>query len=258
MRLAVLACAVALALCGSAHGATPFSVDASDLWYNASEEGWGVNIAQQGDVAFLTLFVYGDDSKPTWFVASDLQGARDGTTVTYSGDLLATTGPAFSAPRFDPALVTRTKVGTAVFTVINGTDATLSYTVSGRNVVKRVVRQTWRENNATGTYIGYVGGTCATSVNGPEESLTFVVTQAIPAFRMSTTGTSGASCGYTGTYTQQGRLGSVDGTFSCSTGRSGSFSLDAIEASPDGLLARLTTQIGTCTFTTRLAGIRRN
>jgi len=256
MRLAVLACA--LALCTSAHGATPFSVDASDLWFNPAEAGWGVNIAQQGDVAFLTLFVYGDDNKPTWFVASDLQGVKDGSTVTYSGDLFATTGPTFSAAKFDPTLVTTTKVGTAVFTVINGTDATLSYTVNGRNVVKRVVRQTWRENDATGAYIGYVGGTCATAVNGPEESLTFVVTQAMPAFRMSTTGTSGASCGSTRKYTQQGRLGSVDGTFSCSNGRTGSFSLDAIEASPDGMLARLTTQVGSCTFTTRLAGIRRN
>jgi len=245
-------------LCGSAHAATPFSVDASDLWYDAAESGWGVNIAQQADIAFLTLYVYGDDNKPTWFVASGMQGVKDASTVVYTGDLYATTGPSYGAARFDPAQVATTKVGTAVFTVANGTDGTLNYTVNGRSVVKKVVRQTWRENNATGAYIGYVGGTCATTVSGAEESITFVVTQAIPAFRMTTTGTSGTSCGYTGTYSQQGRLGYVTGTFTCTTNRSGSFSLEAIETSPDGMLARLTTQVGTCSFATRLGGIRRN
>lgn len=88
--------------------------------------------------------------------------------------------------------------------------------------------------------------------------MTFLVTQAMPLFRLNTTGTSGVSCGYTGNYAQHGRLGSVDGTFTCSNNRSGNFSLDAIEASPDGILARLTTQVGACSFTTRLAGIRRN
>jgi hypothetical protein len=256
MRLAVLV--LCLALCAAARAATPFSVDASDLWYNASESGWGVNIAQQADIAFLTLYVYGDDNKPTWFVASAMQGVKDGTTVTYTGDLFATTGPAYSAARFDPAQVTTTKVGTAIFSVADGTDGTLNYSVNGRSVVKKVVRQTWRENNATGAYIGYVGGTCATTISGAEESMTFIVTQAIPAFRLATTGTSGVSCGYTGVYSQQGRLGTAQGTFTCTNNRSGNFTLDAIEASPDGMLARLTTQVGTCTFTTRLAGIRRN
>jgi hypothetical protein len=256
LRLLVLACC--LALLGSARAATPFSVDASDLWYNGSESGWGVNIVQQGDIAFLTLYVYGDDNKPTWFVASSMQGVKDATTVTYTGDLFATTGPAYAGARFDPALVTTTRVGTAIFSVADGTDGTLNYSVGARSVVKKVVRQTWRENNATGSYIGYVGGTCATTVSGAEESMTFVVTQAIPFFRMTTAGTSGLSCGYTGTYTQQGRLGFVDGTFTCSNNRTGPFRLEGIEASPDGMLARLTTQVGTCTFTTRLAGIRRN
>jgi len=256
MRIAVLACCLALG--GTARAATTFSVDASDLWYNAAESGWGVNIAQQEDIAFLTLFVYGDDNKPTWYVASAMQGVKDGTTVTYTGDLYSTTGPAFSAPRFDPAQVTTTRVGNAIFSVADGTDGTLNYSVNGRSVVKKVVRQTWRENNATGSYIGYLGGTCATTISGVEESMTFLITQAMPLFRLNTTGTSGVACGYTGTYTQQGRLGFVEGTFSCSNNKTGSFRLDAVEASPDGILARLTTQVGTCSFTTRLAGIRRN
>ena len=62
MRYTILALVAACAL-GLAHAATPFSVDASDLWYNPAESGWGVNLAQQGDTAFLTLYVYGSDGK---------------------------------------------------------------------------------------------------------------------------------------------------------------------------------------------------
>jgi len=40
------------------------------------EDGWGMNIAQQGDTLFATVFVYGSDRRPTWYVAS---------SITYSG-----------------------------------------------------------------------------------------------------------------------------------------------------------------------------
>ena len=51
------------------------TIDYGDLWYNApaeSQGGWGVNVAQQGDVLFATLFVYGQDAKPHWYVASSV------------------------------------------------------------------------------------------------------------------------------------------------------------------------------------------
>ena len=94
---ALFACA-ALA-CLPARAATPFSVDASDLWFNPAEQGWGVNIAQQWDTVFLTLYVYGSDNKPVWYVASSMVGARTGGVgdVRFVGDLFSTTGPAFPA-----------------------------------------------------------------------------------------------------------------------------------------------------------------
>ncbi|HZZ94101.1 MAG TPA: hypothetical protein VFE23_16190 [Usitatibacter sp.] len=260
MRLIALA---SIVLCGLglriAHAATPFSVDASDLWYNPAESGWGVNLAQQGDTVFLTLYVYGSDNKPTWYVASGMQGQKTGAgpgEVSFSGDLYATTGPAFSGA-FDPGAVATSRVGTATFDITGGTMGTLTYTVNGTRVVKQVVRQTWRENNAGGNYIGYLSGSCATTTTGPEESITFTITQSTPAFFMNTTGTTGVSCGYDGKYSQDGRLGHVEGTVSCTNGKTGTFVLDAIEASTDGLVTHLTTKVGTCTLTSRLAGIRR-
>lgn len=253
---AFLACAALAVL--PAHAATPFSVDASDLWYNPSESGWGVNIAQQADTAFLTLYVYGTDNKPTWYV-STMTGTRTGGVgdLRFSGDLLSTTGPAFNAGTFDPNAVVRTRVGSVTLDIVGGTQGTLTYNVNGTGVTKKIVRQTWRENNASGGYIGYLQGSCATTSTGPEESMTFTINQAFPNFSMNTAGATGISCGYTGSYSQDGRLGHAEGNFSCSNGKSGTFSLDAMEASTDGIVTHLTTKVGSCTLTSRLAGIRR-
>ena len=48
----------------------------------------------------------------------------------YSGSLIKTSGPAFSAVPFDPDAVTRTVVGTATVTFANGNAATFSFQVS--------------------------------------------------------------------------------------------------------------------------------
>lgn len=259
MRLkpCLLAAVFTTSLC--ARAATPFSVDASDLWYNPAESGWGVNIAQQGDTAFLTLYVYGADNKPTWYVASGLTGVKTGGPgdVRFTGDLFASTGPAFNAGTFDPNAVVRTRVGSVTLDIAGGTQGTLSYNVNGMGVVKKIVRQVWRENNASGNYIGYLQGSCATSTSGPEESMTFTINQAFPNFSLNSTGASGVSCGYNGAYSQDGRLGHADGNFSCSNGKSGTFSFDAMEASTDGIVLHLTTKVGSCSLTSRMAGIRR-
>jgi hypothetical protein len=257
MRIAVAVLAAILAFPLASPAATPFSTDASDLWYNPAEAGWGMNLAQQGDIAFLTLYVYGADGKPTWYVASSLQASVTGTTITYTGDLFSFTGSPFNAA-WDPNALRNTKVGSVTFTMVGGTQGSLTYTVNGVRVAKPVVRQTWRENNATGSYIGFLGGSCATSINGPEESMTISINQAFPIFQMNTTGFSGVSCGYSGMYSQDGRLGSVDGTFNCSNGKSGTFSIDAMEAGVDGFVARLTTKVSTCTYSSRFAAMRRN
>jgi hypothetical protein len=250
----LLALAAALA-CASAFAATTYSTDASDLWWNPDESGWGVNVEQQGDTVFLTLFVYGADSKPTWYVASALQGTKTATTLSFAGDLFATTGPVFSGT-FDPNAVTVTKVGTATFQLTDSANATFTYTVNGTRVQKLVTRQTWRVNDATGTYIGYLGTSCAASTNTGEESMTFTISM-LPTFNLATT-TNFTSCGYSGTYAQAGRLGHVDGNFNCANGRSGTFTLDGIEASPDAVMGRLTTRTSNCNLSGRLAGIRRN
>jgi hypothetical protein len=44
--------------------ATPQPIDATDLWINPSESGWGISVYHQGATLFASLFVYGPDGQP--------------------------------------------------------------------------------------------------------------------------------------------------------------------------------------------------
>src|SRR4051794_3341309 len=83
--------------------------DVTGLWYNPNESGWGMNVIQQSSVLFITIFVYGPDGRPTWYVASDTRFVA-GTAVKYTGPLYATTGPYFGGT-FNPNAVSARQVG---------------------------------------------------------------------------------------------------------------------------------------------------
>ena len=109
-----------------------------DLWWAASgsESGWGVNLTHQGDTIFATWFTYDVDGTPLWLSAT----AEQTGAGTYTGALMRTSGPAFRAVPFDPALVTRTPVGTATFTFANGAAGTFAYTVGSVTQSKSIAR----------------------------------------------------------------------------------------------------------------------
>ncbi len=111
-----------------------------DLWWNApasSEAGWGINLTHQGDTIFATWFTYDVDGTPLWLSATAAKTAAG----VYSGQLLRTTGPPFSAVPFNPALVTRTVVGSATFMFANGNAATFAYTVNNVTQTKQITRE---------------------------------------------------------------------------------------------------------------------
>src|SRR5206468_3647964 len=101
-----------------------------------AESGWGVNVTQQGDVVFATLFDYGLDGKATWYVLAHADKTGPGT---YSGDLYTTTGPVFNASPWPG--ITATKVGTMTFAFSSGATGTLTYSVNGVQVVKPIQRE---------------------------------------------------------------------------------------------------------------------
>ncbi len=100
-----------------------------DLWYAApaeSESGWGVNFTHQGDTIFATWFTYDLDGTPLWL---SVTATKTGPGV-YTGTLVRTTGPAFSAVPFDPMAVGRNSVGSLTITFANGNSAAYAYTAT--------------------------------------------------------------------------------------------------------------------------------
>src|SRR4249920_1151026 len=47
------------------------------LWWNASESGWGVSIAHQGDTLFAVWYTYDHDGSPMWLFMPDAQLVGD-------------------------------------------------------------------------------------------------------------------------------------------------------------------------------------
>ena len=108
------------------------------LWWKPSEPGWGVSVAQQGDILFATLFTYDADGSGMWLAMAD--GKKTGPT-TYSGTLFRTTGPSFDANPWDPAAVTTTPVGTAMFAFTDNDNGTFTSTYNGVTQSKAIGRQ---------------------------------------------------------------------------------------------------------------------
>lgn len=117
----------------------------TDLWWNAAESGWGLNVTHQDNTLFAALFTYeaggGTSNRGTWFVMSAGTKQPDGS---YSGDLYQTTGPAFNANPFTPiGAANLSKVGTMGLRFADGEHGTLTYTVNGQGVQKAIVPQTF-------------------------------------------------------------------------------------------------------------------
>ena len=110
----------------------------SDLYYNPAESGWGINIQQHpSDKIFATWFVYGLDSKPTWYVLPDGQWTTD---HDYTGTLYRTNGSYYGGPWASGALSV-VPVGSMKLTFTKYNAVTLSYTIDGVSGFKAAVRQ---------------------------------------------------------------------------------------------------------------------
>ncbi len=254
---AVLACFATLAQASS------LTTDFSDLWFNANESGWGANVIQQNDTLFVTLFVYGPQSQPTWYVASAVRfTGSSGGTLNFSGPLYQTSGPYFGGS-FNPNNVTVRQVGTLTFSASQISAAQISYGVDGVNINKSVVRQNWANENLAGVYLGSSLGTwtnCGAARNGYLESYAmFTITHdASNAVTIREDG-SNYTCNYSGNYTQAGRMGTIIGTGLCSDGVNATFTATEVQVSLQSIAMRfLTNQInGSCTFVGREGGVRR-
>jgi hypothetical protein len=133
-------------------GATNYT----DVWWRASESGWGTSIVHQGDAIFIAWYTYGSDGNPMWVTGFATRQA-DGSFV---GDLAR---PANGVP-FNQITGLATTfpvplVGTFALTFSDGENASFRYTLDGITQTKAITR------------LVYVGAevpktVCATSTGG--------------------------------------------------------------------------------------------
>ena len=250
---------VCVALATGAAQASTSSSEITDMWWNPGETGWGLNVTLQRDVAFLTFFVYGTTGSPTWFT-SDAHLATDGSAV-WSGQLYATTGPWFGGP-FNAGNVRVRTVGSATFTLVSLNQATLTYTVDNLTVTKTLERQTWTSEDYSGEYLGGYSvansGCNPINLNGTQEDGGFLSVRQNGAAITITTTTAATTCTYNGTYVQTGKLGQVNGSYSCTSGVSGSFQLFDMTPMLSGFTGRFAGQNNHCQFSGYFGGVRRS
>jgi hypothetical protein len=209
------------------------TIDQSDLWWVPTEAGWGMQLVQQDNIIFATLFIYGPDGQPTWYTATL---SYEGSLV-WSGLLIRTTGPSIDADPLLPALTTFTPVGSMTLSMPLINQGTLIYTVNGVQVTKTIERQLMvYENFGTtpgiGNTSGFVGVMsqqgyglyCDPAANTNATPVTVQITQSTPAMTM-VIGSSRDTCSFTGTYDQAGHFGRFEGNYySCTSGDTGTFS----------------------------------
>lgn len=237
-------------------GASTNSSEISDLWYAPGEDGWGMNVVLQNNIAFATFYVYDTNRNPVWFTAVLTYAPG----FVWSGLLYADRGPWFGGP-YDPATVVERQAGTASLALLNQNNATLTYTIDGVKVTKAVQRLTFTMEDYSGTYAGGYSvnrtGCNQSSLNGLEEVSGYLaVTQTGTAFHIAAS-TTGLTCAFNGTYFQYGKLGQVDGTYTCSNGTVGSFTLFEMTPTISGFTAQATGQSQYCNWSGFMGGISR-
>jgi hypothetical protein len=113
----------------------------SDIWYNASESGWGVTFTQHPSSNQVEAVWYTYDPrqpdpsfpgnfKPLWIFCS---GGTWPTPTRFTGDVFVTLGTPFSLPWAFPSGLPRSnvsKVGTFTFDFTSTSTGTFTYNIS--------------------------------------------------------------------------------------------------------------------------------
>lgn len=242
LRNSMLALALGAMFATGVASATSWSTDTTDIWWNPSEAGWGVNMVQTGSQIFVTFYVYGNDRKPTWFGGTLY--AVVGMDNVYTGDLYVTSGP-FYGGAFNPNDVTARKAGSGTFTLTAVSAGTLEYTIDGVRVVKSISRQPLSYDDYYGDYdvrYTYTNSGCNDpALNGNISGSGRVVinqTQSVMSTDLYYILGDGV-CTSNGTYSQLGRMGTYTGPYSCEWNEKGTALLYEMNNSPYIFTARM-------------------
>ena len=262
--------AVAFLGAASSASATSTGIDYTDIWWaGTAENGWGINLMEQGTTIFATMFVYGPDGTPRWYTGQ----MNSGGTTTFSGSVYATTGTYWGAT-YNPNALTINPVGTMSVNFSSAYAGTLNYTINGVNVTKNIVRQTFGNNNLAGTYMGGLAANGTSCGNGVTNGGAFmngsiVVTQSAQNVSMKLMFYSDAgyltTCTFNGVLAAQGSMGQIaNASFSCTAAvngsnvasNAGSFSLDNMTMTTNGFSGVFNGKDQYCTYNGWFGGIK--
>jgi hypothetical protein len=110
------------------------------LWWAApaaSESGWGISFAHQGDTIFATWYTYDASGKGLWLAFIATQSAAG----PFTGSIYRTRGPAFNAVPFNSSAVVVTEAGRGTLTFTDAGRGTFAYTLDGITQSKAITRQ---------------------------------------------------------------------------------------------------------------------
>ncbi len=120
--MAVAAFAALSAASGMAHAATGYQ----GWWWDASKNGMGLNIAQQGDTMAVAWYHFDPDHSSSYVL---LAGKLEGGVL--AGELQTASGPP-PGPGYDPAAVGRGVAGAGKIRFTSDSTAVFEYTLNGQ------------------------------------------------------------------------------------------------------------------------------
>ena len=132
-----------LAVAQMARAQASMNAELNDVWAAAGEPGWGMQIVEQGDIAFTTLFVNDATGRPTFYTSF----LSPDTGNVWSGDLFETKGPYFGSSSYDTSLFGVRRVGSLKFTKTTSSTAALA-------AAPRAAARTARSSSAPATCAG--------------------------------------------------------------------------------------------------------
>ena len=211
------------------------ATDYTDIWFNPAEAGWGVNVVQSDTFMFLTFFIYGADSKPTWFTGQVTLDASN----NFNGTLFATTGTYYILPW---AGVTGAAAGTASFQPLTPYTARLVYTVNGVGTVTKLIqRQMLTAITIGGDYTGGLNLTQSQCANSGSGALTvnFSINQPLNnsgPVSIAMLRADGVTCNFTGPVIEWGKLYQMsNASYVCNNGRNTTANVDELSATAHGI-----------------------
>ena len=194
-----------------------------DLWYNAAESGWGIQIVQQEEVIFATWFIYDTAGKPIWVASNGVAKVAGTANPTYRGNIARATGTYFGAPTwttFLPVEAGPAGSTSVTFTFTDAKTGTLVYTIDGVTVTKQITRQPLKQIDLNGFYYGGLSrnasGCTTGALNGSSAgNSTIQLTHTPTTGAITINETSGSLCRFTGTLQQFGSIFEGSGNYQC-------------------------------------------